>query len=145
MLIFKVKWRSPWGPEVHWVEQVGRWSWSLQLLRHGRNPTHTCAPEKKKQYSWAGIFLWMRPANERRRYIVTSSSSLIGWAHPQNDPWLGVIMSLVYHNVINITAMAKAKHKLDESTARRQLKSPQSLSGRSIPIRAPPKKTQHKI
>ena len=26
----------------------------------------------------------MRPANERRRYIVTSS--LIGWVHTQNDP-----------------------------------------------------------
>ena len=27
----------------------------------------------------------MRPANERRRYDVTSS--LNGWAHTQNDPW----------------------------------------------------------
>ena len=32
----------------------------------------------------SGIILWMRPANERRRYIVTSA--LIGWAHTQNDP-----------------------------------------------------------
>ena len=32
----------------------------------------------------AGIILYMRPANERRRYIVTPS--LIGWAHTQNDP-----------------------------------------------------------
>ena len=31
-----------------------------------------------------GIILCMRPANERRRYIVTSS--LIGWVHTQNDP-----------------------------------------------------------
>ena len=31
-----------------------------------------------------GIILCMRPDNERRRYIVTSS--LIGWAHAQNDP-----------------------------------------------------------
>ena len=31
------------------------------------------------------IILWMRPANERRRYTVTSS--LIGWAHSQNDLW----------------------------------------------------------
>ena len=29
--------------------------------------------------------LCMRPANVGRRYIVTSS--LIGWAHTQNDPW----------------------------------------------------------
>ena len=31
-----------------------------------------------------GIIVCMRPANERRRYIVTSS--LIGWAHTQNIP-----------------------------------------------------------
>ena len=35
-------------------------------------------------HSQSGIILCMRPANERRRYIVTSS--LIGWAHAQNDP-----------------------------------------------------------
>ena len=33
----------------------------------------------------AAIILAMVWANERRRYIVTSS--LIGWAHTQNDPW----------------------------------------------------------
>ena len=31
-----------------------------------------------------GNILWMLPANERWLYIVTSS--LIGWAHTQNDP-----------------------------------------------------------
>ena len=31
-----------------------------------------------------GIILCVRPANERRHYIVTSS--LIGWAHAQNHP-----------------------------------------------------------
>ena len=30
------------------------------------------------------VILWMRPANERRRYIVLSY--LIGWAHSQKDP-----------------------------------------------------------
>ena len=33
----------------------------------------------------AGIILCMRPANERRHYNVTSS--LIGWAHAQNEPY----------------------------------------------------------
>ena len=33
----------------------------------------------------SGITLCMHPANERWRYIVTSSP--IGWAHTQNDPW----------------------------------------------------------
>ena len=32
-----------------------------------------------------GILLCMRPANERRRYIVTSPP--IGWAHTRNDTW----------------------------------------------------------
>ena len=36
------------------------------------------------RYPKSGIILCMRPTNERRRYIVTSS--LIGWAHTQNDP-----------------------------------------------------------
>ena len=36
----------------------------------------------------AGIILWMRSTNARRRYTVTSS--LIGWAHSQKDPWLRV-------------------------------------------------------
>ena len=30
-------------------------------------------------------FVYMRPANERQPYNVTSS--LIDWAHEQNDPW----------------------------------------------------------
>ena len=33
---------------------------------------------------YAGIIVCMRPANGRRRYIVTSSP--IGWAHTQNNP-----------------------------------------------------------
>ena len=36
---------------------------------------------------YAGIILGMGSANERRRYIVTSS--LIGWAHAKNDPYTG--------------------------------------------------------
>ena len=33
------------------------------------------------------IISQVHPANERWRYIVTSS--LIGWMHTQNDPWMG--------------------------------------------------------
>ena len=40
----------------------------------------------------AGIILGVGLANERRRYIVTSS--LIGWAHTENDPWLVIFMFL---------------------------------------------------
>ena len=34
----------------------------------------------------------MRPANERRRYIV--KSSFIGWAHTQNDPCISITLHL---------------------------------------------------
>ena len=40
----------------------------------------------------SGIILCMCPANERQRYIVTSS--LIGWAHTQNDHWKLVMLIL---------------------------------------------------
>ena len=43
-----------------------------------------CKYINMNQQTDAGIILCMRPANERRRYIVTSS--LIGCAHTQNDP-----------------------------------------------------------
>ena len=43
-------------------------------------------------YEWslgyAGIILWMCPANERWRYNVLPS--LIGWVHTQNDSWIWV-------------------------------------------------------
>ena len=42
------------------------------------------------------------------------------------------ILSFGFFNIW--TCKSKVKVKLDESTARRQLKSPQSLSGRSIPL-----------
>ena len=47
---------------------------------HLTEPTqqgHSCGPQH------SNIILWMRPANERRRYIVTSP--LIGWAHTWDD------------------------------------------------------------
>ena len=49
-------------------KSVGKAHWStLELIYH------------------TGIILCMHPANENWCYIVTSS--LIGWAHTQNDPW----------------------------------------------------------
>ena len=50
---------------------------------------YMCIGYQQKWYdyqhiAWAGIILWMLPANERWRYIVMSP--LIGWAHTQNDP-----------------------------------------------------------
>ena len=53
----------------------------LQYLQPGDHMTRYLKVIEKV----TGINLCMHPANERRRYIVTSS--LIGWAHTQNDPW----------------------------------------------------------
>ena len=48
---------------------------------------NSCGPTKDVTSSCrsARAILCMCPANERRRYIVTSS--LTGWAHTQNDLW----------------------------------------------------------
>ena len=48
--------------------------------------------------SWQVIILIMRRANERRRYIVTSS--LIDWAHTQNNLGSGDMQSIERHRWI---------------------------------------------
>ena len=55
------------------------WLWSCAI--------HLRATSQK-MLQISGIILCMRPANERRRYNVTSSP--IGWAHSQNDPWISI-------------------------------------------------------
>ena len=42
--------------------------------------------------NFVGIILCMCPANEKWQYNVTSSPT--GWAHTQNDPWLGIRQSM---------------------------------------------------
>ena len=44
----------------------------------------------------------MRPANEMRRYVLTTS--LIGWAHTKTDPWtVGVMLFINSTYVAAIT------------------------------------------
>ena len=69
-----------------------------------------------------------------------------GWTgdKPLSEPKVSLVYQCIYSSlsfdelisVVSWTGMStwKAQLKLDESTARRQLKSPQSLSGRSIPL-----------
>ena len=63
------------------------WHWGIRMI--APVPTKQHRRERvNKTFEFvqnARIILWMRPANERRRYIVTSP--LIGWAHSQNNPW----------------------------------------------------------
>ena len=57
------------------MNSTGAWySNELQILDSLTGYQNTCS---------TGITLYMRPANERRRYNVTSS--LIGWVHSQKQ------------------------------------------------------------
>ena len=42
-------------------------------------------------YGYTGLILRLRPANERRRYFVTTS--LIGWAHTKNQRCYSLVSS----------------------------------------------------
>ena len=48
----------------------------------------------------AGITLGVRPANEKRHYIVTTS--LIGWEHTQTDPYKGGPLVYGFYNAVSI-------------------------------------------
>ena len=42
-------------------------------------------PANVRIFFFSGMILGLRPANERRRYFVTTS--LIGWEQNKNQPW----------------------------------------------------------
>ena len=69
-------WKHVWLPSIHRSTQIYRQCSRPSLIKLWNFPINP--------FTKAGIILYMRPANERRRYSVTSS--LIGWAHTQNDP-----------------------------------------------------------
>ena len=63
------------------------WSYcSLAISRRWLDMYSNCSWLQVSDFQSAGIILCMGSANERRRYNVTSS--LIGWVHSQNDPWV---------------------------------------------------------
>ena len=66
-------------------------------------------------YQQPGIIMHMRPANERRRYNVTSS--LIGWAHTQNDLWAANASA----DAISTKANVLASNRRVESTTELKL------------------------
>ena len=87
-----------WGKSTshRWIPFTkGQWCRTLMLSLMLAWKTFEQTAERQVEMSWcwfditvmmAEIFLCMCPANERRRYNVTSS--LIGWVHTQNDPWI---------------------------------------------------------
>ena len=56
----------------------------------------------------------MRPANERRRYIITY---LIGWAHTQNDPRIGN----VYYTISGEKTLGDDRHGVDATIPESQV------------------------
>ena len=64
----------PWQLPFHWLDNI-----SIVLC---------CSIQIPR------IILCMCPANERRCYNVTSS--LIGWTHTQNDPWIQVCVTKLW-------------------------------------------------
>ena len=78
----------------------GKWQpfVSSSMCWYFREPWSFFPCSKYKKVLKAGIILWLCPANERRRYIVTSS--LIGWAHTQNEPWKGSLHFLVQNRTL---------------------------------------------
>ena len=68
------------GPESGWFHWLTCCSFNCSQQR---NHPITFIVSSQCFYN-TGIILCMHPANESRRYHVTSS--LIGWAHTQNDP-----------------------------------------------------------
>ena len=55
--------------------------WLFQGINRGFNSISICT-------SFPVIIMRMGPANERRRYVVTSF--IVGWAHTQNDLWFRI-------------------------------------------------------
>ena len=53
------------------------------MQTHIHNQSKPFSMQRVKCFS--EVIPCIRPANEKRRYIATSS--LTGWAHTQNDPW----------------------------------------------------------
>ena len=75
--------------KLKWKFFVSSWIGSCRFDNLRRQWQQWCLrvqPMTKILTKYAGIILCMRPANERRRYKVTSS--LIGWVHTKNDLWI---------------------------------------------------------
>ena len=71
------------------------------MLPSGNNPSPepmltqiyvTNGRVKYDLYSTSGLILGLCPANERRRYFVTTS--LIGWAQTLNQPWIAKLYAI---------------------------------------------------
>ena len=65
---------------------MSNWQYVLALVQTIAWRRTGNKPLSEPMMTYSGIILCMRPANGRRRCNATSS--LIGWAHTQNDPCL---------------------------------------------------------
>ena len=87
--------------------RLGKWLSKQSRRRRFESPSHSLWRHRNVNSALEGsggsfrlLHLCMRSANERRRYIVTFvTSSLIGWAHTQNDRRSFVITGYTYIDV----------------------------------------------
>ena len=100
----------------HWLRAYTKWSLPMAIHHVYKVVSHRLVwlktgvvlhttRENQSQFAedkFAGIVLCIHPANERRRYIVTSS--IIGWVHTQNSPWVWHLCLL--HTAPGTTALA---------------------------------------
>ena len=77
------------GTRTHMVRHRGKtpnsWFSTIMIILHDMHAFRNSKQWLPWHIKLQRINLCMRPANERRRYNVMSS--LIGWAHAQNNPW----------------------------------------------------------
>ena len=86
-------------PKQHKFILTGVVGQSLSIL------TETpAAGEGKIGTGYSGINLYMRPAIERWRYNIVTSS-LIGCVHTQNDPWILQFLCLCFFNLLYFSCL----------------------------------------
>ena len=95
-------------------------SFTTMCTCHGMDTSDwlSTTPAECSNYMSTGIILWMRPADERRHYMVTSA--FIDWAHRQNDPWSitkdFAIVILCNSMVILFCSFLDSSYQLKENT-----------------------------
>ena len=90
MTTFSIQWHASSMKTCTIIQKYNgkdvKFSWFCSRKCSESNHEQSCHFLGGSRVGITGIILCVRPANERRRYIVTSS--LIGWVHTQNNPWI---------------------------------------------------------
>ena len=69
------------------IRFIFQWEYNILQQIHGHNEQAFMTIRRAKEIQKAGTIFWMCPANERRRYIITSSES--HWQGAFRKIWTG--------------------------------------------------------